>query len=155
MQLTINVNGRDRDVDVDDDTPLLWVLRDELKLRATKYGCGASQCGACTVHVDGIPVRSCGMAVGHIGKKKVTTFEGLDDPIGAALVKAWVTHEVPQCGFCQPGQIMSAVKLLDRVKTPTDRDIDLAMTGNICRCGTYARIRKAIKTAALDLGGAQ
>ncbi len=156
MQYKLHVNGRDHTVDVDDDTPLLWVLRDEIELKGTKFGCGAGLCGACTVHIDGAPVRSCTTPISNIGSAAVTTIEGIGDtPIGARLQKAWLDVDVVQCGYCQGGQIMSAAALLTRNHAPSDDDIDSAMNGNICRCGTYARIRQAIKQAArTDLGSA-
>ena len=148
--LRLNVNGQDRTVDgVADDTPLLWVLRDELKLVGTKFGCGIAQCGACTVHLNGQPIRSCQMPVSAVGTAKITTVEGLaDGDTLTALQKAWIEHDVPQCGYCQAGQLMSATALLKAKPNPTDADIDQAMAGNLCRCGTYIRIRKAIKSAA-------
>ena len=144
--LRLNVNGQDRTVDgVADDTPLLWVLRDELKLVGTKFGCGIAQCGACTVHLNGQPIRSCQMPVSAVGTAKITTVEGLaDGDTLTALQKAWIEHDVPQCGYCQAGQLMSATALLKAKPNPTDADIDQAMAGNLCRCGTYIRIRKAI-----------
>ena len=146
---TLVVNGRRRTVDVAADTPLLWVLRDHLDLTGTKYGCGAGLCGACTVHLDGIPTRSCSLPVSAVGPKKITTIEGLGtEKTLHAVQKAWIAEDVPQCGYCQSGQIMSAAALLARTPNPSDQDIDRAMTGNICRCGTYQRIRAAIKTAA-------
>ena len=147
--ITLNVNGETRTADVPDDTPLLWVLRDVLALTGTKFGCGIAQCGACTVHIDGVAVRSCLLPVGHIGDKKITTIEGVGaTPAGAKVQKAWLDLEVIQCGYCQSGQIMSASALLAKKPQPDDADIDLAMAGNICRCGTYVRIREAIKKAA-------
>jgi isoquinoline 1-oxidoreductase alpha subunit len=148
--LRLNVNGQDHTVDdVADDTPLLWVLRDELKLVGTKFGCGIAQCGACTVHLNGQPIRSCQMPVSAVGTAKITTVEGLaDGDTLTALQKAWIEHDVPQCGYCQAGQLMSATALLKAKPNPTDADIDQAMAGNLCRCGTYIRIRKAIKSAA-------
>ena len=146
--MKINVNGRVRDLDVEPDTPLLWALRDVLNLTGTKYGCGIGACGACTVHLDGTPVRSCQTPLSAVAGKKVTTIEGLS-PDGTHPVQvAWVQAQVPQCGYCQSGQIMSAVALLAKTPKPTDQDIDAAMSGNICRCGTYNRIRWAIKVAA-------
>ena len=147
----ISVNGQMQMIedDVDPKTPLLWVLRDHLNLVGTKYGCGVAQCGACTVHVDGKPVRSCQLTVGDVGTKAVTTIEGIAaTPIGAKVQAAWVDANVPQCGYCQAGQIMSATALLSHTPNPDDSDIDAAMAGNICRCGTYIRIRRAIKNAA-------
>ncbi len=132
----IQVNGKTRRVDVDDDTPLLWVLRDHLELTGTKFGCGVAQCGACTVHIDGKPLRSCSIPVSAVGKRTITTIEGATSREAKAVQAAWIARDVPQCGYCQSGQIMSAVALLKEVKKPTDRDIDLAMNGNICRCAT-------------------
>jgi len=134
-----------------EDTPLLWVVRDELGLKGTKYGCGIAQCGACTVHLNGDPVRSCSVPVSVADGKAITTIEGLDSPVGEALKDAWVAEQVPQCGYCQSGQIMSAVALLEKTTKPSDEDIDSAMSGNVCRCGMYGRIRKAIKTASTKL----
>lgn len=145
---TINVNGQPRQVQADEDTPLLWVLRDELKMVGTKYGCGIAQCGACTVHVDGIAMRSCSMPIATIGDQAVTTIEGLDADAMHPLQQAWRQHDVPQCGYCQAGQIMNAAALLKDNANPSDADIDEAMYGNLCRCGTYVRVREAIKTAA-------
>jgi isoquinoline 1-oxidoreductase subunit alpha len=151
MTITINVNGVDKTADVDRDTPLLWVLRDVLGMTGTKFGCGIAQCGACTVHIDGNPVRSCLLPVGSIGDRAVTTIEGIGaTPAGAKVQKAWLDLEVIQCGYCQSGQIMSAAALLAGTPHPDDSDIDAAMAGNICRCGTYVRIREAIKRAATD-----
>jgi len=148
MVFTITVNGAAREVDVDGDTPLLWVLRDALGLTGTKYGCGIAQCGACTVFLDGKPLRSCSMPVEALGSGEVTTIEGITGREAEAVQAAWVDRDVPQCGFCQSGQVMSAIALLRELKQPTDRDIDLAMNGNLCRCATYVRIRAAIKDAA-------
>ena len=146
--ITLNVNGRPVQADVEGDTPLLWALRDGLGLTGTKYGCGMAQCGACTVHLDGEPVRSCVTPVSAVGERKVTTIEGLA-PDGAHPVQlAWIAEQVPQCGYCQSGQIMAAAALLARTPRPSDADIDKAMAGNICRCGTYQRIRRAIHSAA-------
>jgi len=145
------INGKEKSVDVDADTPLLWVLRDSLDLVGTKYGCGISQCGACTIHVDGEASRSCALPISSIGNKKITTIEGLSEKGDHPVQKAWVEHDVPQCGYCQSGQIMSAAALLASNKKPSDTDIDEAMHGNICRCGTYLRIKKAIKTASDNL----
>jgi len=144
----INVNGKSISVDVDSDTPLLWVLRDTIGLVGTKYGCGIAQCGACTVHIDGEASRACSVPVSSVGDKNVTTIEGLSEDGNHPLQKAWREHDVPQCGYCQAGQIMTAAALLKNNSRPSDTDIDDAMYGNICRCGTYTRIRKAIKTAA-------
>ena len=146
--LTINVNGTDRSVDVDPDTPLLWVLRDAVGLSGTKYGCGMALCGACTVHLDGQPIRSCVTAAGSVGAGKVTTIEGLSPDRSHPVQKAWIELDVPQCGYCQSGQIMSATALLATTPKPTDAEIDTAMSGNICRCGTYQRIRAAIHRAS-------
>ena len=144
--LTLQINGQSRQVDVSDDTPLLWVLRDHLGLVGTKYGCGVAQCGACTVHVGGQPVRSCQLKVGDVATRAVVTIEGVGEtPNGAKIQQAWMDASVPQCGYCQAGQIMSATALLDSTPHPEDADIDAAMAGNLCRCGTYIRIRRAIK----------
>jgi isoquinoline 1-oxidoreductase subunit alpha len=146
--ITLNVNGRDLKADVEPDTPLLWTLRDGLGLTGTKFGCGMAQCGACTVHLDGQPIRSCVTPVSAVGNKKVTTIEGLSADGTHPVQRAWEAEQVPQCGYCQSGQIMSAAALLAKNPKPSDDDIDKAMAGNICRCGTYQRIRKAIHTAA-------
>ena len=151
MALTIKVNGTSTQVDVDADTPLLWVLRDSLGLTGTKFGCGVAQCGACTVFLDGKPLRSCSIPVSAVADKEVTTIEGVSGREAEAIQKAWVARDVPQCGYCQSGQVMSATALLRKLPRPTDRDIDLAMNGNICRCATYVRIRAAIKDAAKSL----
>ena len=149
MRFTLSVNGESRSVDVDPKTPLLWVLRDELDLKGTKFGCGMSLCGACTVHVDGAPIRSCSTPVSAVGEARITTIEGVGaNPLGARVQAAWLDVDVVQCGYCQAGQIMSATALLARNPAPSDTDIDAAMAGNICRCGTYTRIRAAIKRAA-------
>jgi isoquinoline 1-oxidoreductase subunit alpha len=145
---TLTVNGQTKEVTADPAMPLLWVLRDLLGMTGTKYGCGIGQCGACTVHLDGVPVRSCSTALAAVGAKKVTTIEGLSADGSHAVQQAWIEHQVPQCGYCQSGQIMSAVALIENRPTPTDADIDQAMNGNICRCGTYQRIRAAIHRAA-------
>jgi isoquinoline 1-oxidoreductase alpha subunit len=149
----INVNGRIHNVDVEPDTPLLWLLRDTIGLTGTKFGCGVAQCGACTVFLDGRPLRSCSLPVAAIGTAQVTTIEGLSGREAEAVQRAWVSRDVPQCGYCQSGQVMSAVALLRKTPKPSNRDIDLAMNGNICRCATYVRIRAAIKDAAVTLGG--
>jgi len=149
----INVNGRVHSVDVDPDTPLLWALRDAIGLTGTKFGCGIAQCGACTAFLDGRPLRSCSLPVSAIGAAQVTTIEGLAGREAEAVQRAWVTRDVPQCGYCQSGQVMSAVALLRKTPKPSDSDIDLAMNGNICRCATYVRIRAAIKDAVVTLGG--
>jgi isoquinoline 1-oxidoreductase alpha subunit len=153
-KVKLNVNGMDHDVDVPDDQPLLWVLRDELNLVGTKFGCGMAQCGACTVHLNGTPVRSCSVPAVAAAGQKITTIEGLaQGGTLTAVQKAWIEHDVPQCGYCQAGQIMSATALLRQNKNPSDSDIDSYMSGNLCRCGTYLRIRKAIKSAAQALNG--
>jgi isoquinoline 1-oxidoreductase alpha subunit len=143
-----SVNGKRVSVDVDPDTPLLWVLRDELKLTGTKYGCGIAQCGACTVHLNGQPRRSCVTPIASVQDAQVTTIEGLSGKVGDAIKAAWISVDVPQCGYCQSGQIMSAVSLLSEIAQPSDADIDRAMAGNVCRCATYVRIRAAIHEAA-------
>jgi isoquinoline 1-oxidoreductase alpha subunit len=148
----ISVNGQRRDVDVDPTTPLLWVLREELKMTGTKYGCGISACGACTVHLDGIATRSCIVPVSLIGDRPIVTIEGIGkDPVGRAVQDAWVDKDVVQCGYCQSGQIMTAVALLKDKPRPTDTNIEQSMGGNLCRCGTYVRIREAIKSASAQL----
>ncbi len=144
----LKVNGKQHQVDVDPTTPLLWVLRDHLDLTGTKYGCGIAMCGACTVHVNGMAMRSCQTAVASIGNQAVTTIEGLSEDGDHPVQRAWLQHDVPQCGYCQSGQIMNAVALLNANPNPTDEQIEAAMDGNICRCGTYLRIKKAIKSAA-------
>jgi isoquinoline 1-oxidoreductase alpha subunit len=144
----LHVNGRSQSVDVDPDTPLLWVLRDHLELTGTKFGCGVGQCGACTVHMAGVPVRSCGIPVSAVGAAPITTIEALSaSPLGKRVQRAWVERQVAQCGYCQSGQLMAATALLTKTKSPTDQEIDVAMT-NICRCGTYERIRAAIHDVA-------
>lgn len=154
--VTFKVNGKQVNVDVDPSTPLLWVLRENLGLTGTKFGCGMAQCGACTVHIGGQAVRSCVAAVSRAAGKEVTTIEGLSGDLSHPLQKAWLELDVPQCGYCQSGQLMSAAVLLREKPEPTDDDIDQAMTGNICRCGTYPRIRQAIhRAAALAKGGAR
>jgi isoquinoline 1-oxidoreductase subunit alpha len=148
MPLRLMVNGRSRPVDVPDDTPLLWVLRDALGLTGTKFGCGIAACGACTVHLDGLPVRSCTVPVSAAVGKRITTIEGLSPDGGHPVQRAWLAEHVPQCGYCQSGQIMTAAALLAQRPNPSDAEIDVAMGGNICRCGTYQRIRAAIHRAA-------
>jgi aerobic-type carbon monoxide dehydrogenase small subunit (CoxS/CutS family) len=150
--LTLTVNGARHEVDADPDTPLLWVLRDHLGLTGTKYACGAGLCGACTVHLAGEPVRSCAIPVSAVGDRPVTTIEGLASPAGRAVMAAWVQHDVVQCGYCQPGQVMVASALLATNPRPSDADIDAALAGNVCRCGTYGRIRTAVHAAAKALG---
>ncbi|MEL7117041.1 MAG: (2Fe-2S)-binding protein [Pseudomonadota bacterium] len=150
MKLT--VNGTEHEVDVEDDMPLLWVLRDEIGLKGTKFGCGIAQCGACTVHMDGLAVRSCQVAAATADGTEISTIEGLGAPDALhAVQEAWVEHQVAQCGYCQSGQIMQAASLLDLNPEPTDDDIDIVMSGNLCRCGTYPRIRAAVHTAAQKL----
>jgi isoquinoline 1-oxidoreductase alpha subunit len=146
--ISLTVNGKRHDVDVSPDMPLLWVIRDTIGLTGTKFGCGLAQCGACTVHLDGVPTRSCVTAVSSVGGKQVTTIEGLSPTASHALQLAWIAEQVPQCGYCQSGQLMSAAALLAKNPKPSDADIDTAMSGNICRCGTYQRIRRAIHRAA-------
>ena len=151
--LELTINGKTQRVDADADTPLLWVLRDHLDLVGTKYGCGMALCGACTVHVDGAPVRACVTPAGSVAGKAVTTIEGLAGKVADAVVQAWEAADVPQCGYCQSGQIMAATALLARNPSPSDAEITAAMDGNICRCGTYPRIRRAIGAAARTLEG--
>ena len=151
MPVSLNVNGQTREVDVDPETPLLWVIREDLGLTGTKYGCGIAQCGACTVHVDGETLRSCAAPVSAVAGRKVTTIEGLSSRTAKAVQRAWVDLDVVQCGYCQSGQIMSATVLLEKKPRPTDTDIDQAMAGNICRCATYQRIRAAIHAASKQL----
>ncbi len=146
----LNINGTERQVDVDPSTPLLWVLRDQLNLVGTKYACGIAQCGSCTVHLGDVATRSCMLPVSAVGNQKVTTIEGLSENGDHPVQQAWLEVDVPQCGYCQPGQIMSAVALLKSNPNPSDEEIDGAMNGNICRCGTYLRIKKAIKLAAAN-----
>jgi isoquinoline 1-oxidoreductase subunit alpha len=148
MMISLTVNGKPERVDVQPDTPLLWVLRDALNMTGTKFGCGIGQCGACTVHLDSKAVRSCSTPASVAAGKKITTIEGLSANSSHPLQQAWIAEQVPQCGYCQSGQIMSAAALLETNRRPTDQDIDRAMSGNICRCGTYQRIRRAIKRAA-------
>ncbi|MGZ8158984.1 MAG: (2Fe-2S)-binding protein [Methylobacter sp.] len=147
--ITLNINGKSQHIDLPADTPLLWALRDYLGLTGTKYGCGMAQCGACTVHIDGVPARSCMTPISTAAGKKIVTIEAIDrDKIGARVQEAWLTLGVPQCGYCQSGQVMAATALLKQNPNPSDADIDKAMSGNLCRCGTYTRIRAAIKQAA-------
>ena len=148
---TVNVNGQNRKIEADADTPMLWVLRDNLNLVGTKYGCGMAQCGACTIHVDGAAVRSCVLPIANVGNKKITTIEGLSEDGTHPLQKAWIEHDVPQCGYCQAGQIMNAAAFLKENPKPTDEEIVENMNGNICRCGTYTRIKAAVKTASENL----
>ncbi|MDO8285655.1 MAG: (2Fe-2S)-binding protein [Rhodoferax sp.] len=149
---TLNINGKDTVVDADPSTPILWALRDTLGMTGTKFGCGAGLCGACTVHVDGVATRSCSTPLSAVAGKKITTIESVaSDAVGLAVQNAWVAHDVAQCGYCQSGQVMSATALLKGNKKPSDADIDAAMAGNICRCGTYARVRSAIHAAAATL----
>ncbi len=145
---TLNINGKKQTVDVDPATPMLWVLRDHLNLTGTKYGCGIAQCGACTIHLNGTAMRSCMLPVSTVGSQAVTTIEGLSENGDHPVQKAWLEHDVPQCGYCQSGQIMNAAALLESNAKPSDEEIEAAMNGNICRCGTYTRIKAAIKTAA-------
>ncbi|NTS77580.1 (2Fe-2S)-binding protein [Catenovulum sp. SM1970] len=151
--LTVNINNQNYQVDVEPDTPLLWVIRDVLAMTGTKYGCGKGLCGACTVHFNGSPTRACSIPVSAAIGQQITTIEGIEDnlliaPSAKAIKQAWINENVPQCGYCQSGQIMAAVALLKENQSPSDQDIDNAMTGNLCRCGTYPRIKQAIKTAA-------
>ncbi|MEM8968566.1 MAG: (2Fe-2S)-binding protein [Bacteroidota bacterium] len=148
---TINVNGKQHQVDVNPDTPVLWVLRDNLDLVGTKFGCGIAQCGACTVHLNGTAVRSCSVPVSSVGESKITTIEGLSEDANHAVQQAWLEHDVAQCGYCQAGQMMNAASLLSKNPNPSDKDIEDAMNGNICRCGTYVRIKAAIRTASEKL----
>lgn len=150
--MDLHINGQMVKVNADGDTPLLWIIRDELNFTGTKYGCGMALCGACTVHVDGEPVRSCSFPLKAAAGKKITTIEGMNDKVTQAVQKAWVDNHVPQCGYCQSGQVMSAVALLRVKKSPSDQDIDQALGGHICRCGTYQRIRAAIHQAAKSIG---
>ncbi|NVK42813.1 MAG: (2Fe-2S)-binding protein [Oceanospirillaceae bacterium] len=151
MSVTLNVNGTEQSVEVSPDTPLLWAIRDHVRLTGTKFGCGLAQCGACTLHVDGQPTRACVTPVSAVEGKTITTIEGIESSTAKAVQQAWTELEVAQCGYCQSGQIMSAVALLEQNRNPSDADIDAAMNGNICRCATYVRIRKAIKLAAEQL----
>ncbi len=148
--INLTVNGKKVDVDVDRNTPVLWVLRDHLKLVGTKFGCGLAQCGACTIHLNGVAVRSCVLPVANVANQAITTIEGLSPDGTHPVQQAWLQHDVPQCGYCQAGQIMSAAALLARNASPNDDEIDAAMGGNICRCGTYTRIHAAIKTAVAN-----
>ena len=154
MPYLLTVNGQRHRIEADGETPLLWILRDTLHLTGTKYGCGAAQCGACTVHLDGAPVRSCSVPLNALGTAEVTTIEGVDGKQAQAVRDAWVARDVPQCGFCQSGQVMSAIALLRAIPIPSDADIDAAMGGNLCRCATYTRIRAAIHDAAAAVAGA-
>ncbi len=151
--VSLKINGTTYNADIDTNTPLLWAIRDNVGLTGTKFGCGVAQCGACTVFLDGQPVRSCVTPVSAVGESEVTTIEGLAGKEAEAVQAAWTARDVPQCGYCQSGQVMSAIALLKEMKKPTDRDIDLAMNGNICRCATYMRIRAAIHDAAQKLEG--
>jgi len=154
--ITLHINGQTHDLDVDPTTPLLWVIREQTGLTGTKFGCGISQCGACTVHLDGLPIRSCVTPVQAAANQQITTIEGIGNGNEGlhAVQQAWIDEQVPQCGYCQSGQIMSAVALLEQNPAPSDKDIDAAMSGNICRCGTYSRIRRGIKRAATTLASA-
>lgn len=147
----LTINGKSMQVEADPNTPMLWVLRDHLDLVGTKFGCGIAQCGACTIHLDGNAVRSCQLPVSAVENSEITTIEGLSEEGDHPVQKAWIEHDVPQCGYCQAGQIMSAAALLKNNPTPSDEDIDNAMNGNICRCGTYTRIKAAVKTASQNL----
>ena len=146
----LNINGKQQQVDVDPATPMLWVLRDQLGLVGTKYGCGVAMCGACTIHLGGIAVRSCQLPVSQVGRQAITTIEGLSEQGDHPVQQAWLEHDVPQCGYCQAGQIMNAAAFLEANPSPTDEEIEAAMNGNICRCGTYTPIKAAIKTAAAN-----
>jgi len=149
----LTVNGQQKEVSADPGTPLLWVLREELKMTGTKYGCGIAACGACTVHLDGVATRSCVVPVSLVGNRSVVTIEAMaNDPVGRVVQNAWVDEDVVQCGYCQSGQIMSAVALLKSIRKPTDKDLEESLGGNLCRCGTYVRIRQAIRAAARQLG---
>lgn len=147
-KFNLNINGKDMKVDVDPQTPLLWVLRDHLNLTGTKYGCGIAQCGACTIHLNGTATRSCMLPVSTVGNNEITTIEGLSENGDHPVQQAWLEHDVPQCGYCQAGQIMSATSLLNSNPDPSDEQIEASMSGNICRCGTYVRIKAAVKTAS-------
>ena len=154
--ISLSINGKSYEIEVDPETPILWVIRDIIGLTGTKFGCGIAQCGACTVHLDGVAIRSCVIPISAVGDKKITTIEGITSSDGELhpVQAAWISEQVPQCGYCQSGQIMSATALLSRNSSPTDNDIDQAMSGNICRCGAYGRIRKGIKKAALEMSEA-
>jgi isoquinoline 1-oxidoreductase subunit alpha len=155
MPYSLSVNGQVHDVEDDGQTPLLWVLRDTLKLTGTKYGCGIAQCGACTVHVDGQPMRSCSLPLEAVASAQIVTIEAVEGVEARAIQDAWVARDVPQCGFCQSGQVMSAIAMLRAIPAPTDGDIDIAMSGNLCRCATYNRIRAAIHDAAAAVGASK
>lgn len=155
MPYSLSVNGQVHDVEDDGQTPLLWVLRDTLKLTGTKYGCGIAQCGACTVHVDGQPMRSCTLPLEAVASAQIVTIEAVEGVEARAIQDAWVARDVPQCGFCQSGQVMSAIAMLRAIPAPTDGDIDVAMSGNLCRCATYNRIRAAIHDAAAAVGASK
>lgn len=148
----LKINGKNKQVNVEPDTPVLWVLRDHLQMVGTKFGCGIAECGACTIHVDGVATRSCSLPISAVGDRSLTTIEGLSENGDHPLQQAWIHHDVPQCGYCQAGQIMNAAALLNENPNPNDQEIDAAMNGNICRCGTYIRIKAAIKTAAGTVG---
>ncbi|MEM8796294.1 MAG: (2Fe-2S)-binding protein [Pseudomonadota bacterium] len=151
MTITLTINGEDRKIDAAEGTPLLWVLRDHLKMTGTKFGCGVAQCGACTVHVDGVPTRSCVTPHDSLEGTSITTIEGASGSVAEAVISAWEASDVPQCGYCQSGQILAAVALLEETPAPSDDDIDAAMSGNLCRCATYMSIRRAIKDASTAL----
>ena len=155
LSIRFKVNGKAVAVNSEPDTPLLWVIRDEIGLTGTKFGCGAALCGACTVHLDGVPIRSCSTPLSVVAGHSVTTVENLSRNNNHPLQKAWIQHDLPQCGYCQSGQLMSAAALLASNKNPSESEIDIAMSGNICRCGTYVRVRAAIKTAAAEMRGAK
>lgn len=149
--INLKINGKNQSVDVDPNTPMLWVLRDHLSMVGTKYGCGVAQCGACTIHLDGVAVRACQLPVSSAENQEITTIEGISENGDHPVQKAWLEHDVPQCGYCQAGQIMTAVALLNENPLPSDQEIENAMNGNICRCGTYLRIKAAVKTASQSL----
>ncbi|MDX1491654.1 MAG: (2Fe-2S)-binding protein [Pseudohongiellaceae bacterium] len=155
MAYTLTINGQNHDVDVDGDMPLLWAVRDHLNFTGSKFGCGVAQCGACTMHVDGVATRTCVLTVANAVGKEITTIEGLETAAGQALQAAWVELQVPQCGYCQSGQIMSATALLEKNSDPSDAEIEAAMSGNICRCGTYSRIKAGIRMAAKQINGSE